>query len=190
MRRGGADVGCVLRRLLAERMHHTLRANETFLHPNLMWSAEPFDHTERKPVAASHAAGRWPRCILVASHGTTSAVGAIHAARTLSKRCGASLSIVTVYPPEIPVPAASGRRGLEQCEGPERSEAERLLHAVRCQCVGDKPGDDLAPRLEVGDPVATILRLADETCADLVVVGLGRRDPHARQLGERTPSSI
>jgi len=135
-----------------------------------------------------HLLTDWPRRILVASHGATSATPAITAGRALAERHDALLSVMTVYVPDVALPAVAERRGLAQCEASERGEAERLLMAVQRQCAGDVQIG--AAQLEVGNPVSRIVQSAEQSAADLVLVGLGQPDPTYRRAGGRTPAYV
>jgi len=129
----------------------------------------------------------WPRRILVGSDGSLSSGPAMRMACTLARRTGAELEIAVVYAPRIPPPPSPGRTGFARCEGAERSEAARLLHAVRRQRDGLEASDCRALRwtwrLEVGEPGASIVRIAEEDDVDLVVVGVRQPEPMNRWLG-------
>lgn len=138
------------------------------------------------PRSATPAAV-WPRRLLVCSDGTLDSDAGILAARELAARTGASAEIVVVHVPRMAVPAIPSRRGFDRCESPERNLAARLLRAVRAQCREHLSQPRSWPlRLEVGDPVAVIARVAEESDAGLVVLGIGRPDPAERRQGGRT----
>jgi nucleotide-binding universal stress UspA family protein len=107
------------------------------------------------------------------------------AARSLSQHLGVGVDMVAVYAPSIPMPATPNRPGLRQCEGPERDAAALLLRAVRAQrrqVLGDREERQQWPvRLEVGDPGATIVRLASDSAPALVVLGIGHSEPLHRR---------
>ncbi len=138
-----------------------------------------------------HGSGRgsWPRRILVATDGSVLANDAFVAARMLAQRSGASVEMTTVYSPHIALPPSPRRRGFKQCEAPDRSDAARLLTAVRHQRSALLRPDERRNwhlRLHVGDPGAMILHAADEWAADLIVLSLGCREPANRLRSDRT----
>jgi nucleotide-binding universal stress UspA family protein len=138
-------------------------------------AAEVDTRTLARP--AGDARAMWPRRILVASDASSASDAAIVATRILAERSGASVEMAAVYSPRIPLPASPERRGFEQCEMPERSEAAALLRAVRKQRRRSVPErSDWPLRLGVGDVGTMIVRLANAAASDLVVLGVGERD--------------
>lgn len=142
-----------------------------------------------RPVA-SVVGAEWPRRILLATDGSPPSDAAIAATRVLAARRGASVRMLSVHAPRIAVPSPSRRYGFEQCEAPERFDAARLLRAVRAQRHLHHTQRDWSLHLEVGDPTAVIVRVAKETAADLVVLGIGRHEPADRFLGGRTALGV
>ena len=132
-------------------------------------------------------AASWPRRILVATDGSAPADAAVATAREIAGTSGASVELIVVHVPRVAVPAVPDRAGFDRCEAPERSVAARLLQDVRRQLRQRLDGPRSWPvRLEVGEPVAVIARVAEKTGADLVVLGIGRPDPADRRNGGRT----
>lgn len=123
--------------------------------------------------------------ILVATDGSPSSAAAVTMARTLAEASDASVDMVAVYAPPIPLPADGARRGLKQCEAPERGEAATLLQSVRHQRLrllrGVAQRHRWSLRVEVGDPGGTIARIAADSAPDLVIVGIGQSDPMSRR---------
>src|SRR5687768_6818033 len=105
---------------------------------------------------------------------TSSDVG-LAAATSLARDTGAALVIVHVEEP----PAAYG--GGEMYYGipdPDKTELLRMLHAV-------KPTDPAVPyehRLVMGDPAASIVFLAEQEKADLIVLSTHGRSGFRRLL--------
>jgi nucleotide-binding universal stress UspA family protein len=95
--------------------------------------------------------------ILMATDGSEVSREAVRFAATLAKGLGGSLTLVHVVP-------ASGRP--EDAGGLlDAAQAEAATHGVRA-----------TSRVEVGPPAETIIRIGQETAADIVVVGThGRR---------------
>jgi hypothetical protein len=107
------------------------------------------------------------------------------AAGHLADRTGASVEMVSVYAPRIPLPACPGRDGFDQCEGGERGGAVAVLRAVRRQRRQTGHVHDWPLRLAVGAPDAVIVRLAAEVGADLVVLGIGAPDATSTETAAR-----
>lgn len=143
------------------------------------------------PRPAGDARAMWPRRILVASDASAASDAAILAARVLAERSGASVEMAAVYSPRIPLPASPERRGFEQCETPERSEAAALLRSVRKQRRRSVPERrDWPLRLGVGDAGTMIVRLANAAASDLVVLGIGELDPADRRYAGHTAACV
>jgi nucleotide-binding universal stress UspA family protein len=132
----------------------------------------------------------WPRRVLVAIDGTVATDPAIRAALFFTRRFGAAVDVAAIYAPRIPVPHTPARRGIDACERTDRVDAAQLIATVRARYRELVP--DRAERagwqfhLEVGDPGATLVRLAEETGPDLVVVGIAQREPLDSFAGGRT----
>src|SRR3569833_2082722 len=155
----------------------------------------PPDHTlprhEQHPALAATAADSpWPRRILVAIDGTIATDPAIRAALFFARHSGSAEDVAAIYAPRIPVPHTPERRGIDACERNDRVDAAHLIASVRSRYRDLVP--DRAERagwqfhLEVGDPGGTRVRLAGETRPDLVIVGLGQREPLDGRSGGRT----
>jgi len=143
------------------------------------------------PRHVADARSPWPRRILVASDGSPASDAAIAAAKVLAERSRASVEMTAVYSPRIPLPDCPERRGFEQCEGPERGEAATLLRTIRRQRRRSAPEIRAWPlHLEVGDPGAVITRLAKDSAAELVVLGIGELNPAERRYAGHTASCV
>ncbi len=147
-----------------------------------MWGTPAVLFSDAEALSGS----AWPRSILVATDGSSGAEPAVIAARALAERHVASVAMVAVYAPGIPMPSSPTRRGFEQCEPCDRHEAAALLRAVRRQRRRAQFRRDWPLHLEVGDPGTVIVRLASETPVDLVMLGIGSVDPANRRSGGRT----
>ena len=132
----------------------------------------------------------WPRRILVAADGSSESDSALTAASLLASLHGAAVEVVAVYASRIPLPASASRPGLRQCEAPDRQSAARFAHAVRRQLrrvtTGGGLGQRLPLRFHVGDPGSVLVRMAETSGADLVVVGIHQEEPLDERAGRRT----
>ena len=155
----------------------------------------PPDHTlphrEQHPVlSATTVTPPWPQRVLVAIDGTIATDPAIRAALFFTRRTGSAVDVAAIYAPRIPVPHTPERRGIDACERGDRVDAAHLIATVRSRYRELVP--DRAERahwrfhLEVGDPGATLVRLARETRPDLVIVGIAQREPLDGRAGGRT----
>jgi nucleotide-binding universal stress UspA family protein len=153
------------------------------------------DHTlPREEHHAALAAGSpqssWPRRILVAIDGSAETDPAIRAARFFTRHTDCAVDVAAIFAPRIPVPALSNRRGIDACEHSDRRDAAHLISTIRARCQDLVP--DRADRaawkfhLEVGDPGTTLVHLAAEIQADLVIVGIAQREPLDVRSGGRT----
>ena len=138
-------------------------------------------------LLASHKA-QWPARILVCADDSASAGDALLAARALALRSEADVNVLTVFVPRIPLPNVPGERGSGRCEKHDRRAAAELLRTVRSEERRRFDGHVEWPvQLEVGNPVQAILDNAQRSHADLVVIGLGSRDPFVRHGGVAIP---
>ena len=124
------------------------------------------------------------RRILVATHGRSTADGALRVARALAARTGATLGVVTVLPP---LPTYEAPRSADFLWHPELRRAceEDLLTRVRAQI--DRTADDAAQPLNAallsGHPARAIAQEAERRQANLVVLGIGKYAPADRVFG-------
>jgi nucleotide-binding universal stress UspA family protein len=127
------------------------------------------------------------RRILVATVGTSAGDAALRAARAIAARHGASVEMVTVYEPRIASQAVADGEPRTSPEAAARAGAARLVERVRRR-MREALGDTVhwPVRLAYGYPPHTIARVAQETGADLVVLGIGRAQPWERRLGSET----
>ena len=143
------------------------------------------------PELLAAAKTQWPERILVCAHDSPSTGDALTAAKALAARSHAEVDVLTVLAPRIPLPNVAGKRGVAQCERRDRCAAADLIRAVRAEERRRFDGHVTWPvHLEVGNPVQIIIENARRTRADLVIVGLGSRDPMVRQAGVSIPVSL
>ena len=134
---------------------------------------------------------RWPTRILVCAHDSTSTGDALAITRALAVRFQADVDVLTVFGPRIPVPDVSDKHGSARCEARDRGAAAELIRAVRSEERARFDGRVPWPvHLEVGNTVKVITDNARRAGADLVVVGLGSRDPLVRNAGVAIPASL
>ena len=140
------------------------------------------------PALLAPAETAWPARILVCAHDSASTGEALTAAKALGVRSAADVSLLTVFAPRVPLPNVPDKRGLARCEERDRGAAAELIRAVRMEEQTRFDGRvPWAVHLEVGDTVKVITEHAQRMRADLLVVGLGSRDPLVRQSGVAIP---
>jgi nucleotide-binding universal stress UspA family protein len=100
------------------------------------------------------------RTIVTGADGSESAEAAVRWAAELAVVFGSDLHVVTVEEDHDPVP-------FEWSSGSSESH-DALVHAVQ---IADAAGAHVLGHEQRGDPVAAIIRVADEVHADLIVVG-------------------
>ncbi|MFG3103641.1 universal stress protein [Streptomyces sp. NPDC048182] len=125
------------------------------------------------------------RTVVVGTDGSKSSFAAVEGAARLAAACGAELVIACAYLP---------------MQGPELARAQDQLGAEAYQVVGSAPAEDTLRTagdraraqgaVDVrsvavqGEPVAALVRVAQESAADLLVVGnRGLRSLAGRLLG-------
>jgi nucleotide-binding universal stress UspA family protein len=129
--------------------------------------------------------------ILVATDGRAAANGALRVARLLEQRLDTEVEVVTVWAP-MPI---SGL-GTGELISPEFLEWERLgATAQHQQVLGQLADLGLAAvgwpvTLEVGETAPTIVRLAEERKAPLIVLGLGQHALGDRWFGTETALQV
>ena len=130
-----------------------------------------------------------PGPLLVATDGSGSADPAFAAARLLDERLGGGVDVVTVFEP-IPiylpptqllaVPADFDAGTMDRLRDLARHQVSRVVSRT-----ADWPVD-----VQVGDPAATIVRVARERNASLVISGTSRHGIVDRVFGEETAAHI
>jgi nucleotide-binding universal stress UspA family protein len=110
--------------------------------------------------------------IVVGTDGSETASEAVRQAIDLAKLSGATLSIVSAY-----APVSKGRVGSEQADAPADVQYEigprEDVNLVLQKAVADakKEGVEAQPHPVEEDPSEAILKVAEQTNADLIVVG-------------------
>ena len=129
--------------------------------------------------------------IVVGTDGSETAAGAVRQAIELARLTGASLSLVSAYQP------ASGRRvQAEQAEAPAdvqyeigpREDVNLVLDAAAAEA--KEAGIDVQTHPVEGDPADAILNVAEETKADLIVVGNKGMTGARRYLLGSVPNNV
>lgn len=111
--------------------------------------------------------------IVVGTDGSDSAQAAVTQAAELAKLAGSRLVLVTAFRSirALALMAAGGSATIDlaEAEDQQRAEAEELLvHALMRVDTGGIP---VSTHARAGDAAETILRVAEEVDADLIVVG-------------------
>jgi nucleotide-binding universal stress UspA family protein len=129
--------------------------------------------------------------IVVGTDGSETAAQAVSQAIELAKLTGASISIVSAYQP------ASGRRvQAEQAGAPvdvqyeigPREDVNLVLDAAAAEAKGQ--GVEVQTHPVEGDPADAILNVAEETKADLIVVGNKGMTGARRYLLGSVPNNV
>jgi nucleotide-binding universal stress UspA family protein len=129
--------------------------------------------------------------IVVGTDGSETAAEAVRQAIDLAKLSGATLSVVSAYQP------ASGRRvQAEQAEAPAdvqyeigpREDVNLVLDAVAADA--KKQGIEVQTHPVEADPADAILNVAEETKADLIVVGNKGMTGARRYLLGSVPNNV
>lgn len=156
--------------------------------PTLADHALPRGETQASLTPPASSFG-WKR-ILVAIDGTVTTDSALRAAHAIAKRTRCAVDVTAIYAPRIPLPKMPHRHGLAVCERKDRHELAQLARTVRSRCRSVVPRrcdrESWRFHLEVGDPGATVVRLARELQADLVILGLSQHDLYDTLADERT----
>jgi nucleotide-binding universal stress UspA family protein len=110
--------------------------------------------------------------IVVGTDGSDTATDAVRQAIELAKALGAKLYVVSAYapePPEIEREEAVEIPGDVQYEVGPRQGVNMVLDAASGEA--EKAGVDVESHAREGDPADALLDVAEETNADLIVVG-------------------
>jgi nucleotide-binding universal stress UspA family protein len=140
---------------------------------------------ERRTVASGRPDGLQLRHLLVGVDGSEPSLVALDLAADVAGMLGGSLSVLHVFERVPPFPIRPGGRASGGHEGGHDRALELLEDSA---CAIRRRGVGVQVVLRSGDPAPTLLELADDTDADLVVVGTrGRGGPGDLLLGERRP---
>jgi nucleotide-binding universal stress UspA family protein len=124
------------------------------------------------------------KTIVVGYDETEPAKRALERAADLAEAFGSRLIVTSVSP--LLMPATRGMGGVDPTDPPDKHRAE-LAHA-REYLGGRKVEAEFQPA--VGDPADTIVTVADETKADLIVVGTREPNVLERLLGQSVSQSV
>ena len=106
--------------------------------------------------------------VLLASDGSEEALAAARSAAILAKKFDASLTILNVYAPASQALPASSAPGLNA--DARREQAQDVIVGETGRTV-DQAGVHYVARKEIGHPAETIIGVAEEDGADLIVLG-------------------
>jgi nucleotide-binding universal stress UspA family protein len=123
--------------------------------------------------------------ILLATDGSDAALGAVHVALALARRQRAAVEAVTVFEPL----SLHGVNNLEATAYIQRQLLESGQQALRERVTQQLAGAGAASwplSVEAGSAAPTIVRVAREKDATVIVLGLGRHDVADRWFGSET----
>jgi nucleotide-binding universal stress UspA family protein len=130
------------------------------------------------------------KSIVVGSDGSHTANQAVRRAAELAKTCGARVHVVNVCKPVGTVMAAPEAMAMSAAvqvgEDAQRQTVEALRRSV---AIAKAEGADVESHGRVGDPATVILHVAEDTAADLIVLGnRGMKGP--RRLLGSVPNAV
>jgi nucleotide-binding universal stress UspA family protein len=125
--------------------------------------------------------------IIVATDGEPAALGALRVGRALAARHRASVEVVSVVPPFPLPPRRVGGPEFIAVDGLDRAACNAARNRVLAQLSGlGAECNAWATTVAIGPPAQTILRVARERNASLIVIGQGRHALADRWLGTET----
>ncbi|MGI9644796.1 MAG: universal stress protein [Ilumatobacteraceae bacterium] len=128
--------------------------------------------------------------ILVATHDAPHADRVLERAAGLAVAVGAELHAVCVVAP-MEINAAVGDAGAVVIAGMEHEmEAHSKTALDRARAVGERHGLDVVAHLEHGEPAATIVNVADDIGADMIVLGSTGLDAAGRYVLGSVPERV
>jgi nucleotide-binding universal stress UspA family protein len=110
-----------------------------------------------------------PRIVVVGVDETVTALRAVCYAAGIARRSRARLIVVHVKRPVVPIWGVLGVWGPPDVEPKEPKEESVVLG--QAVFLVQRTWDDIDPELRVGDPVRELCRVADDSHADMVIVG-------------------
>ena len=140
---------------------------------------EPF--VDESPVGQYAATERG--LLIVATDATTASDSAMRLANTIAQRSGRSVIVLSV---QTPAPLAAPEMQMALPSSMEAERREALRAHVRDQMYRTGIDADWPVTVLTGDPAATIVRVARENDAALVIMGLGEHGVFDRLLGTET----
>jgi nucleotide-binding universal stress UspA family protein len=126
--------------------------------------------------------------IVVGTNGSTTADIALERAIALAKLTGAALHVVSAYEP-APAHVAGSRPAAEVQEFPVTQHFKVDAVLDRATELAQGGGIDIQPHGPRGDAASAILSIADETKADLIILGSKGMQGARRVLGS-VPNSV
>jgi nucleotide-binding universal stress UspA family protein len=149
------------------------------------------DTTSRQPaprdaVVTARAPAVPLRCILVATSGNATTAAAVKTAAALARIHHAAVRVATFHQPPIPHPTSELGSPASPIAPSERLAADHQLAEVRNQLAD--VGQDCAewPITIQAGHAARCISCEAAQATDLIVLGIGRRLPADRPLGDRT----
>jgi len=119
--------------------------------------------------------------LVVATDGSPASDAAIHAAHAFASRTGRAVELVAVH---VPIPVVAAEVQFAVTPEMELSARESLRGRVEEQRIRLRLGMDWPLAVVSGDPAATIVRIAKEHDASLIVMGIGGHRFMDRVLGD------
>ena len=141
--------------------------------------SEPF--IEEGPSTNTAVDSRGP--LIVATDSTTASDSALRLAHTIAYRSRRSVIVLSVH---VPLPTTGPELQMANPPSMEADRREALRGQVRDQLFRAGIDDDWPIIVASGDPAATIVRIARENDAALVMMGLGEHGLFDRLLGDET----
>lgn len=136
---------------------------------------------EEAPVHEIQTPQRGP--LIVATDATTASDSAVRLAYTLAHRSGRSVIVLSV---QTPAPMTAPEMQMAAPPSLEADRREALRAHVRDQLARTEIDEEWPVVVVTGDPAATIVRVAREHDASLVLMGLGEHGLIDRLLGTET----
>lgn len=140
---------------------------------------EPFIDETRAFVTAVEARGP----LVVATDTTTASDSAMRLAHTIAYRSHRAVIVVSVH---VPTPMTAPEMQMAVPPSMETDRRETLRGQVQDQLYRAGIDEDWSVVVAAGDPAATIVRVARENEASLVIMGLGEHGLFDRLLGDET----
>lgn len=135
---------------------------------------------ETSEAEAPHQA-RGP--LIVATDSTTASDSAMRLAHTIAYRAHRAVIVVSVH---VPTPMTAPEMQMAVPPSMESARREALRGQVQDQLYRAGIDEDWPVVIATGDPAATIVRVARENKASLVIMGLGEHGLFDRLLGDET----
>jgi nucleotide-binding universal stress UspA family protein len=141
--------------------------------------AEAYMDETTEPDTAIQARGP----LIVATDTTTASDSAMRVARAIASRSHRAVIVVSVH---VPTPMTAPEMQMAVPPSMEADRREGLRGQVQDQLYRAGIEEDWSVVIATGDPAATIVRVARENKASLVIMGLGEHGLFDRLLGDET----